>query len=83
MRPKCSAVQDYDGNGEYVKAWLPELAKVPVNHVHEPWKMSPQEQEHAGCRIGHDYPEPLSQPPPGLFTRAVLVIRCHITTSWS
>ena len=58
-------LQDYDADGAYVKHWCPELAKVPASHVHEPWKLSPQEQEHYGVQIGRDYPEPLTQPKPG------------------
>ena len=29
----------YDKKGEYVKAWLPELAQLPAPLVHAPWKM--------------------------------------------
>ncbi|EJD46056.1 hypothetical protein AURDEDRAFT_164713 [Auricularia subglabra TFB-10046 SS5] len=30
-------MHDYDADGEYVKMWCPELAKVPKEHVHHPW----------------------------------------------
>ncbi len=30
----------YDGKGEYVKHWFPELSEVDQQHVHAPWTMS-------------------------------------------
>jgi deoxyribodipyrimidine photo-lyase len=27
------------------KKWLPELADIPVNLIHEPWKLNPIEQQ--------------------------------------
>jgi len=50
--------QDYDEGGDYVKAWLPELAKVPANKVHAPWNMTNAEMEASGVGIGQDYPHP-------------------------
>ena len=49
----------FDPEGRYVRHWLPELARVPVDRVHEPWTMPPAEMASAGCRIGHDYPAPI------------------------
>lgn len=51
--------KDYDPQGEYVKHWLPALAKVPATKVHEPWKLLPVEQERFGVRLGVDYPNPV------------------------
>ncbi|GLC48551.1 hypothetical protein PLESTB_000110200 [Pleodorina starrii] len=51
--------KDYDPLGQYVKTWCPELRAVPASKVHEPWLMSREEQEKAGCRIGVDYPNPI------------------------
>lgn len=41
----------FDPNGDYVRRYLPELAKVPVRYVHEPW------QNPAGLPAG--YPAPV------------------------
>lgn len=49
----------FDPSGAYVRKWCPELANVPDEHLVEPWKMPPLEQEAAGCVIGDDYPEPI------------------------
>ena len=50
---------DYDAAGTYVRLWLPELADVPTQHVHAPWRMSTDAQKAARCVIGTDYPAPL------------------------
>ncbi len=49
----------FDTSGRYVRRWCPELAGVPDKRLAEPWKMTPAEQEAAGCVIGSDYPEPI------------------------
>ncbi len=51
--------QDYDPHGEYVKYWLPELAALPANKVHQPWKLLPVEQKRFQVRLGVDYPNPV------------------------
>jgi deoxyribodipyrimidine photo-lyase len=49
----------FDPDGAYVRRWIPELARVPAARVHEPWTMSPIEQQAAGCLVGRDYPAPI------------------------
>ena len=49
----------HDPDGEYVRRWVPELREVPLDKLAQPWTMSEDEQEAAGCRIGTDYPEPI------------------------
>jgi deoxyribodipyrimidine photo-lyase len=49
----------YDPEGDYVRRWVPELARVPVRYIHEPWQMPPAVQREAGCAIGRDYPRPI------------------------
>jgi deoxyribodipyrimidine photo-lyase len=51
--------QKYDSDGDYVRHWLPELKYVPDEFVHEPWKMSEDQQKLNECIIGEDYPEPM------------------------
>ncbi len=51
--------QKFDPDGTYIRRWVPELADVPTTRIHEPWRMSEDEQRDAGCVIGSDYPEPI------------------------
>jgi deoxyribodipyrimidine photo-lyase len=54
--------KDYDQHGDYVRHWIPELKDVPTQFVHEPWKMSQFQQTESNCRIGVDYPNPVTKP---------------------
>lgn len=51
--------EKYDAEGKYVRKYLPELERVPANHLDEPAGMSEDEQAESGCVIGKDYPEPI------------------------
>jgi deoxyribodipyrimidine photo-lyase len=51
--------EDHDTDGVFIKQWLPELAEIPVNLIHEPWKLNLIEQQFYNCEIGTDYPEPI------------------------
>lgn len=53
--------QRFDPSGAYIRRFVPELARVPAERIHEPWTMTPAEQSRAGCRIGvgGDYPRPI------------------------
>jgi deoxyribodipyrimidine photo-lyase len=55
--PKQS--RDYNPTGDYLRYWLPELASLPGDKIHEPWKLSQEEQKHFGVKIGIDYPRPI------------------------
>jgi len=45
--------------GHYVKRYVPEIAKMPVEYVYEPWKAPLEVQVQAGCVVGRDYPAPI------------------------
>jgi len=49
----------YDGDGEYVRSWVPELSGLPADATHEPWALSDRQQEAYGVVLGTDYPEPV------------------------
>jgi len=42
-----------------VKHWLPELGKVSADKIHEPGKLSPDQQQRFNVRLGIDYPDPM------------------------
>lgn len=49
----------YAAEGTYIRAWLPELGRVPRQHLAAPWLMSCAEQQASSCTIGRDYPAPI------------------------
>ncbi len=55
--PKQS--KNYDPNGQYLRHWLPELTSIVGDKIHEPQKLSKQEQINYNVIIGKDYPCPI------------------------
>ena len=51
--------QKFDPRGDYVRRWVPELAKLDKRVIHEPWQASYGEQKAAGVIVGKDYPSPI------------------------
>jgi deoxyribodipyrimidine photo-lyase len=49
----------YDKKGEYVRLWVPELGDLPSEFVHEPWKMTDDQQSLYNTQLGVDYPNPM------------------------
>jgi len=60
VQMKLSAEMANDPAGEYIRRWVPELHSVSDAFVHMPWAMSPEEMEKCSCRVGQDYPAPLT-----------------------
>jgi deoxyribodipyrimidine photo-lyase len=51
--------EKFDPTGAFIRKYIPELARVPNEHIHAPWKMSAEQQRAAGLIIGKDYPAPV------------------------
>jgi deoxyribodipyrimidine photo-lyase len=49
----------FDPDGDFARAWIPELRRVPDDYIHEPWKMPDDVQQKTRCVIGKDYPAPI------------------------
>jgi len=49
----------FDPHGAYVRRWVPELAAVPDEYIHTPWKMPTELQRSSGLTTGREYPAPI------------------------
>ena len=46
---------EHDKDGEFIKKWVPELKNLPINLVHEPWKINNFEEKIYDFYIGKSY----------------------------
>ncbi|KZV38817.1 cryptochrome-1 [Dorcoceras hygrometricum] len=49
----------FDPDGEYVRQWLPELARIPTEWIHHPWDAPVDVLTSAGVDLGSNYPHPI------------------------
>jgi deoxyribodipyrimidine photo-lyase len=59
MYSPTKQAQDQDPDGAFIRHWVPELARVPLPYLAEPWKMNDTLERMAGCVVGRDYPAPI------------------------
>ncbi len=57
--------EKFDPDGEYVRRWVPELARVPAAFIHRPWEAESLGLAAAGVRLGIEYPRPIVDPKEG------------------
>jgi deoxyribodipyrimidine photo-lyase len=51
--------EKFDGDGHYVKKWVPELAHLPKKYIHAPWQAPATVLSDCGITLGENYPLPL------------------------
>lgn len=51
--------QEQDPNGFFIREWCPELAGLPDDLLHQPWRITPMEEQMYQFILGKDYPEPV------------------------
>ena len=59
MYSPTKQARDQDPEGLFIRRWVPELARVPLPYLAEPWKMDVSVQRMAGCLVGVNYPAPI------------------------
>ncbi|HEU6449038.1 MAG TPA: deoxyribodipyrimidine photo-lyase [Verrucomicrobiae bacterium] len=51
--------EKFDANGDYIRHWCPELAKLPAKWIHQPHAASAEILRAADVQIGKNYPAPI------------------------
>ena len=51
--------EKFDKGGDYVRRWVPEIAKLPDKYLHHPWEAPGDVLEECGITLGDTYPEPI------------------------
>jgi deoxyribodipyrimidine photo-lyase len=49
----------FDGDGRYVRHFVPELARLNSRYIHAPWEAPPEALAEAGIILGKTYPNPI------------------------
>jgi deoxyribodipyrimidine photo-lyase len=51
--------EKFDGQGKFIRKYIPELAKCPDKDIHAPWLIAPLKRLSIGLELGKDYPLPI------------------------
>jgi len=51
--------EKFDGDGDYLIRYVPELKGLPKKYRHKPWEAPEDVLQAAGIELGVDYPHPI------------------------
>ncbi len=51
--------EKFDTKGDYVRRWVPEIARLPDLYIHRPWEAPEGMRLAAGVKLGLNYPRPV------------------------
>jgi len=51
--------QKFDGEGEYIKRFVPEISLLPKKYLFSPWEAPELVLQEAGVKLGETYPHPI------------------------
>jgi deoxyribodipyrimidine photo-lyase len=51
--------EKFDRDGDYVRRWVPEIARLPNQWIHKPWKAPAPVLKAAGITLEKTYPRPI------------------------
>jgi deoxyribodipyrimidine photo-lyase len=50
---------EHDADATFIKKWVPELANLPLAFIHQPYLMTPLDEQFSNFKLGEDYPLPI------------------------
>lgn len=50
---------EHDADAKFIKKWVPELANLSLGFIHEPYLMTPLDEQFNNFKLGEDYPLPI------------------------
>ncbi|MBQ5949619.1 deoxyribodipyrimidine photo-lyase [Massilia sp. ST3] len=51
--------QKFDAKGEFIRRWVPQLARLDAKEIHAPWALAPEKLAEKGVVLGESYPWPV------------------------